>query len=176
MNKKSYLFLLFLLPVTVFSQESSFGITGGYVTNGYAAHASYNYELRQNHYFQIALFASDNKDTSDNIEIPYNTLALNIGYYRNVFKDRNSQFHLALGGGGSIAYERINNGDSVLNNGAIIQGNTKIAYGVFLGAEPKYYLSDAFALLGVINTYLYANSDIGVNAIYVGLGGKFYLK
>jgi len=163
------------VPIVCFCQNSSFGFSGGYATNGFGAHASYNYEFSENSYLQTGLFAAKSEDTSNYIDVPYTTFALNIGYYYNIIKDRNSQFIGSLGGGGSLGYEVINDGNTILEDGAIIQGNTDIVYGGFVGTELKYFLRDEFALLGIVNTYLYTNSDIGVVSVYAGLGIKFYV-
>lgn len=163
------------VPLITFSQNSSFGFSGGYATNGYGAHASYNYEFSENSYLQTGLFGAKSIDKSNVLDVPYTTFALNIGYYYNVIQDRRSQFIGSIGAGGSLGYEILNDGNTSLDNGAIIEGNTAIVYGGFIGAELKYFIADEIALLGLVNTYLYANSDLGIASIFAGLGVKIYV-
>lgn len=173
--RKIVCILMLVVPLLSFCQDSSFGFSGGFATNGFGFHASYNYELSENGYLQTGLFASKSIDKSSDLEVPYTTLALNIGYYYNLVKDRNSQFIGSIGAGPSVGYEIINNGDTELDNGALINGNSGIVYGGFIGTELKYFISDEIALMGVVNTYLYANSDLGTASLYAGLGVKVYI-
>lgn len=174
--KKIVCILIMLIVQSFCYSQASFGVTGGYATNGLGVHVSYNHEINDRGYFQINLLGADSKSKTDNLEVPYRTIGVNMGYYHYIFKSRNQRFLAALGGGGSLGYEIINNGDTILDNGGIIKGNSEIVYGGFLGIESQYYISDSIAVLGVFNTYLYANSDLGLASIYSGLGIKFYIN
>ena len=90
--------------------------------------------------------------------------------------NRDETFLASVGGGISLAYEIINEGNTILANGAIIQGNSQIIYGGFLGSELQYFLSENLAILGVINTFYYANSDLGSLSGYGGLGVRYYIN
>lgn len=174
--KKLICVLFLATPFLIFSQESSFGFSGGYATNGFGIHASYNYELSQNDYLQTSFFFSKSNDKSSFLKIPYSTLALNIGYYYNLVKDRNSRFIGSIGGGASIGYEILNEGNTVLETGALIEGNSSLVYGALLGSELKYFLSDELALLNVMNSYIYANSHLGAVSLYIGLGVQYFIN
>ncbi|CAH8295946.1 conjugative transposon protein TraO [Mariniflexile fucanivorans] len=175
MNKTFCIVIMLAVQSVVFSQVS-FGISGGYATNGFGAHASYNYDLNDSGYFQINLLATDNKDKKETLDVPYRTIGLNAAYFYNLFKSYNNRFVTSIGAGASGGYEIINNGNNILENGSVIVGNSSIVYGGVIGSEIKYYLSDTVALLGVHNTNLYVNSDLGVASFYMGLGIKFYIK
>lgn len=174
--KNVFCIIVLTLTVNVSISQASFGISAGYATNGIGGQASYNHELNGNGYFQINIIGSDSKSVEQQLEIPYRTIGLNIGYYHYIFKNRNQNFLISLGAGGALGYEIINNGDTILDNGEIIKGNSEIVYGAFAGSEIQYYLSDQLALLGVVNTYLYINSDLGLSSIYTGLGIRFYVN
>lgn len=163
------------VPLLSFCQESSFGFSGGYATNGYGIHASYNYELSENDYLQTGLFGAKSIDKSNIIDVPYTTFGLNIGYYYNLLKNRNSRLIGSIGGGASVGYEILNEGDTVLETGARLEGNTSVVYGGFVGSEIKYFITDELALLALVNSFLYANSDLGIMSLYAGLGVKFYI-
>ena len=165
-----------LFPFIFCSAQASFGVSGGYASDGIGAHASYNYETISNGYFQVSLFASDNESSVGEVEVPFRTIFLNLGYYHTVVRNRSEQLSLALGGGGTLGYEILNDGDTILDTGAIIAGNEGLVFGGFVGAELQYFLSDSFALLLVENTQIYGNSQLGTLSIYAGLGIRFYIN
>jgi hypothetical protein len=109
------------------------------------------------------------------MKVPYNDLSLNIGYYYKILQDRYNRFHLSLGLGGLVGYEILNNGDNELPNGAVIDGESRLIYGGFVGGEAEYALSDTFSLILVATEFYHVNSDIGNTSFYGGLGVKYTL-
>uniref|UniRef100_A0A171ANS3 Conjugal transfer protein n=1 Tax=Triatoma infestans TaxID=30076 RepID=A0A171ANS3_TRIIF len=84
-------------------------------------------------------------------------------------------FVLNLGGGGIIGYEVINNGNSLLETGAIIDAKSQFIYGVFIGLEGEITLSNDFSLLIKANEYYHINSDVGQFYPYAGIGLRYFL-
>ncbi|MEE9361371.1 MAG: conjugal transfer protein TraO [Cellulophaga sp.] len=173
--KKTVCILMLVVPMLILAQESSISITGGYAPNGFGAQASYNYSLSQKAYVQLAFLYSQSEDKVKDITIPYKNYSANIGYFYNVIQDNSNRFNLAIGGGAVLGYDDINNNESILSNGGLIDGKNKFVYGGFAGAETYYYLSDTFALLAVFNGLYHTNSDLGNTTIYGGFGIRITL-
>ncbi|MFI8410831.1 conjugal transfer protein TraO, partial [Streptomyces diastaticus] len=167
--KKCIYILMFTVPLFCFSQSSSFGFSAGLTTNGFGGHASYNYRFSEKDYLQTSILGAKSIDKSSEIDVPYNTIAVNMGYFKNVITDKYNRYYISLGGGGSVGYEILNNGNTVLENGAIIQGNNSIVYGGFIGSEPTFFLNDELAIITVLNYFIYTNSDLGNTSFYAGI-------
>ena len=174
--KKILCIILILAVQSVAFSQASFGLSAGYATNGFGVQASFNHELKNNNYFQVNLVGFGSRSKTINLEASYTTVGLNFGYYQYAYRNRDETFLASVGGGISLAYEIINEGNTILANGAIIQGNSQIIYGGFLGSELQYFLSENLAILGVINTFYYANSDLGSLSGYGGLGVRYYIN
>ncbi|PIB39070.1 conjugal transfer protein TraO [Maribacter sp. 4G9] len=173
--KKIVCILMLSVQALCFSQESSLGISGGYTTNGFGVQAGYYNTLTDTGELQITLFASVAEEKTPFVDIPYNDISLNVGYFYKLVQDRYNRFHLALGGGGLVGYEVLNGGNNELDNGALVDGESKLIYGGFVGGELVYFISDTFALMGVANEFYHLNSDIGNLSFYGGLGVKYTL-
>lgn len=173
--KKLVCILMLSVPSLFFAQQPSLGISGGYTTNGFAVLGVYYHGLSDRSDIHISLYFSVAESKSDAMKVPYNDLSLNIGYYYKILQDRYNRFHLSLGLGGLVGYEIINNGDNELPNGAVIDGESQLIYGGFVGGEAEYALSDTFSLILVANEFYHVNSDLGNTSFYGGLGIKYTL-
>lgn len=113
---------------------SSIGLSGGYAEDGFGIMATYNYHLNRDRYAQLSVFAAVAEDKGS-FDIPYNIFTVQPGYFVKVWEQKNfKKYALNLGGGAIIGYEVINNGNSLLETGAIIDAKSQFIYGGFLGA------------------------------------------
>lgn len=154
---------------------SSVGLSGGYAEDGFGIMATYNYHLNRNRYAQLSVFAAIAEDKGS-FDIPYNIFTVQPGYFIKVWEQKNfKKYAINVGGGGIIGYEVINNGNSILSNGAILDARSQFIYGVFLGLEGEITLSNDFSLLLKANEYFHINSDVGQFYPYAGLGLRYFL-
>ncbi len=180
MKKGTFLLLAVLLcSMTAFSQSgnyaSSVGLSGGYAEDGFGIMATYNYHLNRNRYAQLSVFVAIAEDKGS-FNIPYNIFTVQPGYFFKVWEQKNfKKYALNLGGGGIFGYEVINNGNSILSNGAILDAKSQFIYGAFIGIEGEITLSNDFSLLIKANEYYHINSDVGKFYPYVGLGLRYFL-
>lgn len=179
---KNYLqipLIILLGTISAFSQSgnyaSSVGISGGYAEDGFGVMATYNYHLNRNRYAQLSVFAAIAEDKGT-FNIPYNIFTVQPGYFIKVWEQKNfKKYALNVGGGAIFGYEVINNGNSLLETGAIIDAKSQFIYGVFLGIEGEITLSNDFSLLLKANEYYHVNSDVGNFYPYAGIGLRYFL-
>ena len=171
--------IVFFFSTMAFSQNgnyaSSVGISGGYAEDGFGIMATYNYHLNRNRYAQLSVFVAIAEDKGS-FDIPYNIFTVQPGYFIKVWEQKNfKKYGVNLGGGGIFGYEVINNGNSLLSNGAILDAKSQFIYGIFAGIEGEIALSNDFSLLIKANEYYHINSDVGKFYPYAGLGLRYFL-
>lgn len=154
---------------------SSIGISGGYAEDGFGLMATYNYHLNRNRYAQLSVFAAFAEDKGS-FDIPYNIFTVQPGYFFKIWEQRNfKRYAINVGGGVIIGYEVINNGNSLLETGAVLEARSQFIYGGYLGLEGELTLSNSFSVLIKANEYYHANSDIGNFYPYIGIGLRYFL-
>lgn len=168
-----------MCTVSVYSQSgnyaSSVGLSGGYAEDGFGIMVTYNHHLNRNRYAQLSVFAAIAEDKGT-FNIPYNIFTVQPGYFIKVWEQKNfKKYSLHLGGGAIFGYEVINNGNNLLETGAIIDARSQFIYGVFLGMEGEITLSNNFSLLLKANEYYHINSDVGNFYPYAGIGLRYFL-
>lgn len=179
---KNYLqltLIILLCTISAYSQSgnyaSSVGLSGGYAEDGFGIMATYNHHLNRNRYAQLSVFAAIAEDKGT-FNIPYNIFTVQPGYFIKVWEQKNfKKYALHLGGGAIFGYEVINNGNSLIETGAIIDARSQFIYGVFLGIEGEITLSNNFSLLLKANEYYHINSDVGNFYPYAGIGLRYFL-
>ncbi|NYJ28194.1 conjugal transfer protein TraO [Allomuricauda sp. ARW1Y1] len=177
--KKLINILVILACLTGYSQEgnyaSSIGVSSGYAEDGFGIMATYNYHLNRSRYAQLSVFAAVAEDKGS-FAIPYNIFTVQPGYFFKVLEQRTfKSYALNIGGGAIIGYEVINNGNSLLETGAIIDADSKFIYGAYVGIEGELTLSNDFSLLVKANEYYHVNSDVGNFYPYAGIGLRYFL-
>lgn len=172
--RKAIFTILLVIPLIHYGQQSHIGVSGGYADNGFALLVNYNHALNKSSYLQFGAYGSFAKNKQPGYEISYSDFTANIGYYINVYQNNLKQFKIALGVGGVGGYELINNGNNELQTGALIDAESKLIYGGFVGAEIDIALNDNISVYGVVNEYYHINSDIGNLTFYGGVGIKYY--
>ena len=99
-------------------------------------------------------------------DIPLSTYTFDLGYFIPLV--HKTKVNFAIGGGGLLGYETINNGDAKIN------AKNNFIYGAYIGTEFAYRFTDKVGLLLKYNQNFYLNSDIGNTAPYMGVGLRFY--
>lgn len=155
--------------------SSSLELSGGYAQDGFAANAGFNYYLDRSSYVQGAVYLSFANNEQNGFDVPYNNFTLNVGYFKNIYASLNRKFYAAIGGGGVIGYEVINNGNEELEGGVLIDNTSELLYGAFVGAEIDIYLSETFSLIAKVNEYYHPSSDLGNFTFYGGAGIRYIL-
>jgi len=154
---------------------SSIGLSGGYAEDGFGIMGTYNYHLNRNRYAQLSIFAAIAEDKGT-FNIPYNIFTVQPGYFIKVWEQKNfKKYALNLGGGAIIGYEVINNGNSLLETGAVLEARSQFIYGAYLGLEGEISLSNDFSILLKANESYHANSDVGNFYPYAGIGLRYFL-
>lgn len=178
---KYYLAITLLILFTVFGYSqngnyaSSIGLSGGYAEDGFGIMGTYNYHLNRNRYAQLSIFAAIAEDKGS-FNIPYNIFTVQPGYFIKIWEQKNfKKFALNLGGGAIFGYEVINNGNSLLETGAVLEARSQFIYGAYLGLEGEITLSNDFSILIKANEYYHANSDVGNFYPYASIGLRYFL-
>jgi len=179
---KRLIFLCAFLSIffTAYSQRSgnyasSVGLSGGYVEDGYGIMATYNYHLSRNDYAQLSILVAIAEDKGT-FNIPYNVFTIQPGYFFKLLEQKTfKKYALNIGGGGVFGYEAINNGDTSLPTGAVIDGKSQFIYGAFVGIEGEIVLGNNLSVLIKANEYYHANSDVGNFYPYAGIGLRYFL-
>lgn len=177
---KTFLFVAFCCgTLSSFGQtsKSSLGLSGGYVPEGFGVEASYVLHTNLSDFIKIsalATFAKENSSTG--VSIPYNDYLLNIGYYSSLYKSPTSGISLSVGGGASIGYENVNNGESLLSDGSVLTSQSGFVYGLSAGTDFDLFLNDTISLF-VPSSFIYQfNSDLGGFIFYIGLGLRYTIS
>lgn len=178
---KNYVAILLFIIFAAFGYSqngnyaSSIGLSGGYAEDGFGIMGTYNYHLNRNRYAQLSIFAAIAEDKGT-FNIPYNIFTVQPGYFIKVWEQKNfKKYALNFGGGAIIGYEVINNGNSLLETGAVLEARSQFIYGAYLGLEGEITLSNDFSVLIKANEYYHANSDVGNFYPYAGIGLRYFL-
>ncbi len=178
---KNYILLFLFIFFTAFGYSqngnyaSSIGLGGGYAEDGFGIMGTYNYHLDRNRYAQLSIFAAIAEDKGS-FDIPYNIFTVQPGYFIKVWEQRNfKKYTLNIGGGAIIGFEVINNGNSLLETGAVLEARSQFIYGAYLGLEGEITLGNDFSILLKANEYYHVNSDVGNFYPYAGIGLRYFL-
>lgn len=154
---------------------SSVGFVGGYAEDGYGMTLNFNYYVSRTDYVQGAVYASFSKENQRQFEIPFDIFTTNFGYYKRVYGSLRETYIINLGVGAVMGYEVVNNGVSLLNNGAIIDSKTNFIYGAFGSVELEIPVTNKWSFLAKYNQFYHKNSDLGELTLFVGGGIRFFL-
>jgi len=158
------------------SYKTAFSLTGGIVDNGFGGLANFDYKTNDYDFVAISLQANFTNLEVNTIEVPVNLYGLNAGYFFDLMRNNSRVFTVALGGGGTVGYEVINEGDEILeNNQRLDIDPSSVLFGVFAGIDLDVFLIPTVAInLRATETY-HINSNLGEFTPYIGLGIKLIL-
>lgn len=173
------LMLFLMIKVTSVSAQrisnysSSMEISGGYIGEGYGFTAGFNYYMNKWTYYQGSVFLGFSEEDFKGITIPYNNFNINLTYNRNVWFNRRKELSLSLGGGPTLGWEIVNNGNNELSNGAIITSSSSFIWGVIAQSEFQYVINNKFTAFLKLNQSYHISSDLGQLQPYTGVGFKY---
>ncbi|WP_421805756.1 conjugal transfer protein TraO [Flagellimonas sp.] len=154
--------------------KTALGVSAGYVPEGYAVEASFNYYNNLTDFIKTGVMVSfSNELLETNIEVPYNNYLVNVGYFTKLVQSPQSGFSAALGGGISLGYEYINNGENILSDGSVLLSQSGFVYGLMGGVDLDIFLSSSLSMFLPANFIYQFNSDMGNSIIYAGLGVRY---
>lgn len=153
-------------------------VSAGYVPDGYGVNLGYNLYFsgsRSNNYLQLSGLYTDSEVTKERFELPYNLFAMNAGYFFHFPLEYREKINLNIGGGLTVGFEQLNDGDIELNTGARLSSDGGFIYGPFVGGEFDFFLSDTISFLIKGNWYYHINSEIGDFTLFAGGGFRIFL-
>lgn len=98
-----------------------------------------------------------------------------LSYFKPVLSNRGSDFYINIGAGGSLGYERVNEGNAFVEPGAFLVQKSKTIFGGFVGTDLEFYLSDHFILLAKAAERWYPTSTVTHFNFNAGIGIKFII-
>ncbi|MBO0321195.1 conjugal transfer protein TraO [Muricauda sp. CAU 1633] len=173
------LWALFLISIQqIHSQRSNFsvGVVPTYKTDGYGIQLNVNHYHSTTDYLQVSLVAAFSKEQPDSgVEFPYHDYLFNLGYFTTILTSPKRGFFIFFGGGPSVGYKYINNGETEFPFDAVTAESSFI-YGGFASFEMDFFLSDAFSLFVPTSGFYHFNSDLNDTMLLLGVGIRYYLK
>ena len=159
--------------------EASLSASGGYTEDGWGLALGYNQIINQAKTLRMngTIHYNDAIDTSSSVDIPYTGVNFGLGMDYKLIKTKSRRDRLALftGGGLTIGYEELNANNTVLDDGAVIDTESKMLFGAFVGAELNYILSNYIYAILVIKEFYEPNSTLGDFRPYFGAGVRVRL-
>lgn len=95
------------------------------------------------------------------------------GYYHTLFSTPGKSFFLNLGASALLGYETVNEGDRLLDDGAVLQQCESFIYGGAVTLEAEGYLSDRVVLLVRLRERFVWGSASGICHFQYGIGVKY---
>lgn len=95
------------------------------------------------------------------------------GYYHTFFSTPGKSFFLNLGASALLGYETVNEGDRLLDDGAVLQQCESFIYGGAVTLEAEGYLSDRVVLLVRLRERFVWGSASGICHFQYGIGVKY---
>ncbi|MEW2920449.1 conjugal transfer protein TraO [Muricauda sp. ANG21] len=173
------LWALFVIPIQqMHSQRGnlSVGVVPTYKTDGYGVQASLNYTHSTTDYLQVAMAATfSNEQPNSGVEFPYHDYLFSLGYFTTILTSPKKGFFFYFGGGPSVGYKYINNGETEFAFNAL-SAESSFIYGGYASFEMDFFISDAFSLIVPINGFYHFNSDLNDTTLLLGVGIRYYLK
>ena len=161
-----------------YSQRSylSIGAVPIYKTDGYGIQLNSNHYHNDTDFVQVSLVATFSKERPNaGVEVPYNDYWFNLGYFTTVLTSPNRGISFYFGGGPSVGYKHINNGETEFPFDAV-EAESSFVYGAYASFEMDFFVSDAFSVIVPINGYYHFNSDLNDTTLLLGAGLRYYFK
>ncbi len=172
-----YLFALGL-PFLGASQSytNTFTASGGFFGDGYGGELTYNTNLSETTFTQIALNVTLTNFESGSTQVPYSSYTASYSYFLTLYSRNRRMQALSVGGGLLAGYEAVNGGNSEITNVVSVVGDSKFIYGGVVSADIDIILSEHFSLVLKTSQFYHLNSDFGKFTNYSGLGLRYYFN
>lgn len=151
--------------------------TGNSRDCGFAFGASYNrYVGNANMWSFGGEFLQTYKPYGENGRIPVAQFTAEAGYNLHLVSDYSQTFHLYGGASALGGYESVNNGKTVLKDGATLHAGDAFIYGGALTLSADFYLSDRFILGAHVKERFVFGNDTGHFLTQFGVHVKFIIQ
>jgi len=154
----------------------TFSVSGGIFGDGYGGEVTYNNNLSETTFTQIALGGTFTNYTSGTTSIPYYSFTASYSYFLTVLSRNRRMQALSLGAGALAGYESVNNGNVNLSNIVSVDGDSKFIYGAVLTADLDVILTEHISLMVKTSEFYHVNSDFGKFTNYSGIGIRYYFN
>lgn len=158
------------------SYTNTFSGSGGIFGDGYGGELTYNTNLTENTFTQIALNVTLTNFSSGSITIPYSSYTASYSYFFTLYSRNRRMQVLSLGGGALAGYEGVNGGNTEITNVVSVNGESKFIYGAVLTGDLDIILTEHFSLLIKSSQFYHINSDFGAFTNYTGIGLRYYFN
>ncbi|QLG46864.1 conjugal transfer protein TraO [Costertonia aggregata] len=172
----SLLFNLFSYVLTGQAYTNTVMVSGGIAGNGYGGELTYNNNLNESTFIQIALNVAVDNFTSGEINVPYSSFTASYSYFLTLFSTGRRMQVLSAGLGGLAGYELVNNGDNDLSNIVSVNGESRFIYGAQATAELDIIISERYSLVLKTVQFYHVNSDFGNLTNFSGVGIRYYFN
>lgn len=149
---------------------------GGIFGDGYGGEITFNTNLNEKSFTQIALDVAMDTYKSGEKSIPYSSYTLSYSYVTTLYSTGRRMKVLSIGGGALAGYELVNNGANSLSNIVSLNGKSKFIYGAVVTAEIDIIISEHFSLIVKTSEFYHANSDFGKFTNFSGGGFRYYFN
>jgi len=173
------LFVLLIFPFQeCLSQRSNFsaGVVPSYKMDGFGIQFNVNHYHSSRDYMQVSLVAAFSEEQPNSgVKFPYEDYFLNLGYFTTILTSPKRGVSFFFGGGPSVGYKYINNGETDFAFDAL-EAESSFIYGGYASFEMDFFISDAFSLIIPVNGFYHFNSDLNDSTLLLGAGLRYYLK
>lgn len=173
MKKLILIFIVFGM-INNIEAQMSLGVGGILTTPGYGVNINYNLQQPDLSNLRGKISVIQGFYKSDTYNLNYNEFVLDVGYYYNVFNNKTRTFLINTGGSGSVDYEIINKGNTVLENGDILEETGGLVFGFSVGGEAEFYLTQKLSIFLNLDQYYIFNSHISNFQTNLSGGIKMY--
>ncbi|MBU2997465.1 conjugal transfer protein TraO [Cellulophaga baltica] len=173
-----YFLILFGFLVTNFLSAQAFPksvmATGGIFGDGYGGEITFNNNIDEFSFTQIALDVSLSNYESGEVSIPYSSYTLSYSYYTTLYATARRYKAISMGIGLLGGYELVNGGQNEFSNIVFLDGDSKFIYGAQAGLEIDIIISNTLSVVAKTTEFYHMNSDFGQFTNYSGLGIRYY--
>ncbi len=158
------------------SYTNTFTASGGIFGDGYGGELTYNNNLSETTFTQIALNVTLTNYTSGTTDVPYSSFTASYSYFLTLYSRNRRMQALSIGGGALAGYEAVNGGDSEVTNIVSVLGESKFIYGAVLSGDLDIIVSEHISLVLKSSQFYHVNSDFGKFTNYTGIGFRYYFN
>ncbi|WP_405266358.1 conjugal transfer protein TraO [Cellulophaga sp. Ld12] len=173
-----YFLLLIVLLVSNFIHAQAFSNSvmgaAGKFGDGYGGEMTFNTNLDEYSFTQIALDVSLSNYTSGEVTIPYSSYTVSYSYFTTLYATARRYKVLSFGAGLLAGYELVNGGNEAFSNIVFLDGQSKLIYGGTIGAEIDVIISNRLSIVAKTSQFYHMNSDFGQFTNFSGLGLRYY--